>query len=90
MNPKKPIQSHSKVIIKKPDLWASFEKELAVQSGRPEGNWKTIDEISQLLGVERSTAGRRVSQQIKKGAMEKTTRLVNRNHTSFYRPISKK
>ena len=90
MNPKKPIQSHSKVTVKRPDAWASFEKELYVKSGRPEGDWKTIDEVAELLGVERTTAHRKVTQQIKKGAMEKTTRLINRNHTSFYRPLPSK
>jgi predicted transcriptional regulator len=75
---------------KEQNLWASFEKELSIKSGRPEGDWKTIDEVAELLGVERTTAGRRVRQQIKEGAMEKTTRLYNRNITAFYRPISKK
>lgn len=90
MNPKKQIQSHSKVVIKKPDLWASFEKELSITQGRPEGDWKTMAEIADILGTNRSTARSNVADQMKKGAMEKTTGLYNRNITAFYRPISKK
>jgi hypothetical protein len=90
MNPKKPAQSHSKVVVKRPNTWASFEEKLSVKSGRPEGDWKTKTEISAILGVGSTSAKRKIDEQIKKGAMEKTTRLYNRNITAFYRPLPSK
>ena len=89
MKLKRPIQSHSKVTVARPNAWASFEKELVVPKGRPEGDWKTMEEVTNFMGVDLSTARRKVILQIKKGAMEKTTRLINGHHTSFYRPLSK-
>lgn len=75
--------------MKNKNPWASFEKELVAPRGRPEGDWKTLEEIAGLMNMDLSTARRKVILQIKKGAMEKTKRLINGHHTSFYRPLSK-
>lgn len=74
----------------KKNLWSEFEKKLAIPlKDRPGVEWKTIEEISQYLGLSLSAIRQRIKNSIKKGEMEKTIRLYQSRTTIFYRPSSK-